>query len=324
MKTLKLILLAALFTGAAGLFSAQAWAGSCCGGGSATSLILPKYGLALIDTSLDVEQYNGLWNSDGKYQDQPNYHLWQYRLNLGYARRLASRWQASIVAPHVWNYNGYPGKTSRSNGVGDTSLSLWYEAREDKSAWKIRDLKDLAPSILIGPSLLIPTGASPYDGVPDSMDTTGRGFYRLDGNILIDKTIHPWSASLALSYGTHLERPVSREYESYPEPYHKKLGDRTSGVASVSYVYYLGPSGDALTGTASFSYLREADGTIDDRRDTTTGFRKEAIGGALAYSGTDHDWSLRASWSHAVRRDGWGENFPVTDIYSLGVRYVFR
>lgn len=320
----KHIICAVLFFGTALLFSNTATAGSCCGGGSATSLILPKYGSALFDISVDTEKYNGLWDNSEKYLNQSQYHLWQYRLNLGYAQRIGPRWQANIVIPYVWNYNGYPSSTSRSEGIGDTTLSLWYEAGEDKSAWRIQKFGDLAPSLMIGASLLLPTGISPYDNVNSSFDVTGRGFYRLDGNILIDKTIHPWSASLSLSYGTYIERPVNREYGRYVEPYHKKLGDRTSAAASISYISYIGTAGDALTGTISFSYLHEDDESINGVRHEGSGFKKESVGAAIAYSSTDHDWSIRLSWSHAVRQDGWGESFPTTDIYTVGVRYVFR
>jgi hypothetical protein len=316
---------AALFTGAACLLAASAQAGSCCGGGSAASLVLPQYARQMIDLSADVEKYHGFWNQDGKYTpDPPGSDLRQYRLNLGYATRLAPRWQTSIIVPYVWNDNKYSGHSSHSEGPGDTTLNLWYGAREDKSAWKIRSAKDLTPAVTIGPSLLIPTGISPYDSVNSSFDVTGRGFYRLDGNILVEKTIHPWSASLAMSYGTYLSRPVDREYGKYVEPYRRKLGDRMSGSLSLGYIYYLGTGGDTLTGTASLSYLAEADGKIDGAADPTSGFRKEAAGAALSYSNLDRDWSLRASWSHAIRQDGWGENFPTTDIFTLGVRYAFR
>jgi hypothetical protein len=291
----------------------------------ATSLILPKYAQGMIDMSFDFEKYDGFWNQEGKWTpDPPKSDLRQYRVNAGSAKRLSPTWQASIVVPYVWNDNTYSGLSSRTDGLGDTSLNLWYEAVDDTSAWKIRSIGDLTPSVLIGPSLLLPTGISPYDDVSNSFDVTGRGFYRLDGNLYIDKTLHPWNTSLSLSYGTYLERPVNREYGKYVSPYRKKLGDRTLGTASVSYINYLGTGGDTLTGTVSFSYLNEAEGTISGRRDPTGGFRKEAFSGAIAYSSTDHDWSLRASWSHAVRQDGWGENFPTTDIYTLGVRYVFR
>lgn len=326
MRYVSKILCAALMMGAAFLSPLSAWAGSCCGGGGGTTLVLPKFYQGMVDVSFDMEKYRGFWNQDGKYTpDPPGSDLRQYRLNLGYAQRLASRWQASVAVPYVWNVNEYSGFTSRTYGIGDTTLNLWYEAVDDKSAWKIRELKDLIPSITIGPSLLVPTGISPYDDVHSSFDVTGRGFYRLDGNVLIAKTLHPWSASVSLSYGTYLERSVNREIPNkYVEPYHKRLGDRSSAAVSLSYIYYLGSAGDTLTGTASYSHLREEDGTIDGVRYPNSGFRKDSIGGTIAYSSTDHDWSIRAAWNHAVRQDGWGENFPTTDIYTLGVSYGFR
>jgi hypothetical protein len=177
---------------------------------------------------------------------------------------------------------------------------------------------------MIGASLLIPTGVSPYDEVNSSFDVTGRGFYRLDGNIFIAKTINPWNATLTTSYGTHIERAVNEEYGKYVEPYHKKLGDRFSTSLFLSYNYYIGSGGDYLTASAGATYLREADSTIDGNRDPNSGFRKESVGLMLAYGSTDSDWSIRASWNHAIKQDGWGENFPTTDIYGLGVRYVFR
>lgn len=317
------ILCAALFTGAACFFTTSAWAGSCCGGGGGVTLLLPKFYQEMVDVSFDMEKYDGFWDQHGKYTPDPaGSDLRQYRMNVGYAQRLASRWQASVLVPYVWNVNKYASGTHRKDGIGDTTLSLWYEALDDTSAWKIRDLKDLTPSITIGPSLVIPTGISPYDGVR-SEDVTGRGFYRLDGNILIAKTLHPWSTSVALSYGTYFERSVDREWK-YVEPYHKKLGDRSSAAVSVNYIYYLGSGGDTLTGTASLSQLREANTSFDGIRSPSSGFRKDAVTGTIAYSSTDHDWGVRATWCHAVKQDGWGENFPTTDIYTIGVSYGFR
>jgi len=319
-----LILCAALLAGAALFLPAPAQAGSCCGGGGGANLLLPSFYQGMIDLSFDIEKYNGLWNSQGTYIDQPGYHLWQYRMNIGYARRLAAHWQTSVTVPYVWNYNGYPNSTTRSDGVGDMTLNLWYEALEDRSAWKVREMKDLVPSVQIGPSLLIPTGISPYDGVKSSFDVTGRGYYRLDGNVIIAKTLHPWNATLSLSYGAYLERPVNQEYGRYVEPYHKQLGDRFNASFSLGYKYIVGSAGDALTGTATLTHLQEADASVDGVRDPSSGFTKDSVGAAIAYSSTDHDWSARFSWIHAVRQDGWGENFPTTDIYTLGVSYGFR
>jgi len=319
------IILAALLAGAALLLPFSADAGSCCGGGGGAGFILPKFYSSMADVSFDMEKYSGYWDQRGIHRaDPPGSDLRQYRLNLGYGQRFSPRWQASVAVPYVWNKNVYPDFSSRTDGLGDMTMNLWYEALDDLSAWKVRSIKDMTPSVLIGPSILIPTGISPYDDVKSSFDVTGRGFYRINGNVIITKTIHPWTASLLLTYGTHFERTVNREYGNYVEPYHKKLGDRTSAALSVSYIYYFGTGGDTLTGTASLSQLREADATINGVRDSSSGFKKDAVGGVIAYSSTDHDWSVRASWNHAIMFDGWGENFPSTDIYTLGVSYGFR
>lgn len=316
---------AALLAWAAVFFPQQAAAGSCCGGGGGASLLLPSYYEGMIDMSVDFEKYRGFWDQNGKVtSDPPGSDLRQYRLNFGYAQRLAARWQTSITVPYVWNDNVYSGLSSQTSGIGDTTINLWYEAVDDRSTWKIRNAEDMIPSVMIGAALLVPTGISPYDNVTSSFDITGRGFYRLDGNIIVAKTLNPWSTSLSFSYGNYLERSVNREYGKYVEPYQKKLGDRTSGSFSLSYIYYMGTGGDKLTGTGSYSYLHEADTTYDGTRDPNSGFRKESVGGSLAYASTDHDWSTRISWSHAIRQDGWGDNFPITDIYTLGVSYGFR
>lgn len=321
-KSVSSILCAALLMGAASLFSSPASAGSCCGGGGGAALVLPKIYQSMVDVSFDSEKYDGYWSPHGEYVHEPV--GYQYRLNVGYAHRLADSWQASISAPYVWNNNQYSNGSTYSNGIGDTTVNLWYEALEDTSAWKIRSPRDLTPSVTIGPSILIPTGISPYDNKTSSYDVTGRGFYRFDGNVLISKTLHPWTASVSFAYGTYLQRPVDREYGNYVEPYNKKLGDRSSAAASLGYIYYMSSAGDTLTGTASFSTLREEDATINGKREASSGFRKDAYGATIAYSSTDSDWVARISWNHAIRLNGWGNNFPTTDIYTAGVSYGFR
>lgn len=79
-----------------------------------------------------------------------------------------------------------------------------------------------------------------------------------------------------------------------------------------------------ITGTASYAYLQEQDGEINGNTDTSSAFRKQSFGLGLSYGSTDRDWSVRIAWNHALQFDGWGKNFPTTDIYSVGVRYVFR
>ncbi|VAX09040.1 hypothetical protein MNBD_GAMMA25-112 [hydrothermal vent metagenome] len=307
------------------LLNQSVLAASCCGGGSASSLVLPKFSSAMIDVSMDIESYDGFWNQDGAHlPDPPNSDLNQYRLNLSYAHRFASRWQGSATLPYVWNSNKYAGLESNTRGLGDASISMWYEAFDAvKCVWKVRKPADLMPAAYFGTTLTLPTGISPYNNVENSFDITGRGFYRLDANLLLDKTIYPWNATLFLSYGAYLDRPVNREYGSYIEPYDKNLGNRQLISASVGYTYFL-ESMDSMTLTFAFSDLREDKGTINGNTDPTTGFMKNSITSTMAYSTLDNDWIYKVSWNHSRKQDGWGENFPATDILTLGVSHVLR
>lgn len=316
--------MAALLTGAAALFPCRSFAASCCGGGSVASLSVPKYATAIADFSFDMELYDGYWNQERKHvADPPGSDLKQYRLNMGVGYRFAKDWQTSVSLPYVWNDNSYSGVSSRTSGLGDSTVSLMYELLDDNSAWKVRDLGDMVPGVTLGLSLLIPTGISPYDNQQSSFDITGRGFYRLDGTLLIEKTIRPWNASLALGYGTYLERSINREYGKYVEPYRKDLGDRFSAALSTGYTFILGTGGDSITATASYAYLNEADASYNGKRDSGSGFDKQSLGGALSYSNNDQNWSVRCGWNHAIRQNGWGQNFPTTDVISVGVRYAF-
>lgn len=187
----------------------------------------------------------------------------------------------------------------------------------------MRDAKDLIPGVSLGLSLLLPTGISPYDDQKSSFDVTGRGFYRLDGTLLIEKTIRPWNASLALAYGTYFDRSVNREYGRYVEPYKKELGDRFTAALTTGYTYVLGTGGDSITASATYAYLTEGDASYNRVADSGSGFNKQSLGGTLSYSCNDNNWSVRAGWNHAIKENGWGKNFPSTDVITVGVRYVF-
>lgn len=322
--TIKVLLLTFILWVA--IFSGRAmWAASCCGGGSASSLILPKFSQSMLDISTDYEKYDGFWSKDGEYiQDPPDSDLRQYRLNLGYAHRLGSNWQSSIVVPYVLNDNKYAGFESRTEGVGDSTLSLWYEAFDSiMCVYKVETIKDLKPASYFGASLTVPTGISQYDDVNSSFDVTGRGFYRLDATAIFDKTVYPWNASLLLSYGTNFERDVNREYGRYVEPYSKKLGDRALGTLSFGYTQLL-KENDTMTYTAAYSDLQEDEGAIDGEKDPTTGFRKKSVSGTLAYATSEKNWIFKGAWSHTIKQDGWGENFPATDTFTIGVSHVFH
>lgn len=317
------------FTVAVGLAlslpAAMAHAGSCCGGTGTTTLLLPKFSRAMFDVSVDYERYDGFWRDDGNWSpDPPGSDLNQYRLNAGFAYRLAPNWQAAVLAPYVWNRNTYTGFTRNTDGLGDTTLSLWYEAFDKvMCVWRVESWEDLKPAVYLGAALTVPTGVSPYDNVHDNFDITGRGFYRLDAQLVLDKTVFPWTVTFTAAYGTHLERPVNREYGSYVEPYDKRLGNRASGSLAVGYTLFTDDM-SSWTTTLAYNDLWEDQATIDGQPDPTSGFRKRSLGATLAWASSDRDWVARLSVNHAIQQDGWGRNFPTTDILTLGLSHVFR
>jgi hypothetical protein len=289
------------------------------------SLIVPKYAISVADISFDIEMYDGYWNQDGNHKnDPPESDLKQYRLNLGYAQRFAKDWQAGVILPYIWNENKFSGLSSSTSGLGDTSLSLFYDVRDDHSPLRIQTPGDLIPAMTAGLSLLLPTGISPYDDIKSSFDVTGRGFYRLDGNLIIDKTIKAWNLNITTSYGTHFERTVNQEYGKPVEPFKKQLGDRFSTSISLGYLFVFGTGGDTMTSSVSYAFLKEGKSSINGITDDTGGMTKQSAGLAFSYANMDQDWSTRIAWNHAIAEDGWGRNFPTTDIITVGVRYVFR
>lgn len=315
MKKLLLILLFSL--------SLDTWAASCCGGGSASSLVLPKGARTLFDSSMSHEMYDGYWNAQGKHQDDPvGSDLNQYRLSMGIAHRLADRWQVSVQTPYVWNKNTYTGTQSEVSDFGDTTLGFWYETFDDiKCVWKVVDWNSLVPAIYLGSTLTVPTGKSAFSGeIDNSFDITGRGVYRLDTNLLVDKTIYPWNMSINLSYGKYLERPVNEDSSGFIEPYDLELGDRVASGISIGYTHFL-DSFDTITVTSSFNDLREKAGRINSVKDLSLpGFKKQSVGLSFAYSTAAMNWIYKLSWSHALE----GEDFATTDLISLGFSYVLR
>lgn len=300
--------------------STTAMAASCCGGGSASSLLLPKVGSHMIDLSFDLENYEGFWTSDGVHNDDPpGSELSQSRLNAGLAYRLNDNWQASVVLPYIWNNNVYSGLTSYTDGLGDAVASIWYEAFDAITCvYKVNSISDLKPSIYYGLSMTIPTGISAYGDVANSFDITGRGFYRLDASLLLDKTVFPWNMSFQYIYGSYLERPVNREYGNYIEPYDKKPGDRKQMMLSFGYSDQI-ESGATVTYTLAYTDLSENTGEIDGQTDPTSGFEKKSYAFTVAYANFDKDWIYKFTVSSAQE----GKNFPKTDIITIGVSHVF-
>ena len=308
-----------------GVMKPVIWAASCCGGGSASSLTLSKFNHQMVDMSLALEQYDGYWDQQGNVKkDPPGSDLQQVRLNLGYAQRLASRWQSHVILPVVWNDNSYGSLQSKSQGLGDVQLGLLYESFDGiKCVYRVNEWKDLVPSTYWGLSLTVPTGISPYDDEKNSFDITGRGFYRLDGSLLLEKTIYPWTARVSSLFGYHFERPIQEEYGQAVAPYDRQLGHRWSGGIGGGYSKAL-PSLWTLTGTLDLQQIREGDEKINGQSSENSGSEKTSL--ALGLSTTDvlKKWIVKTSWNHALSNSHWGRNFPITDTYIVGCSYVFR
>ncbi|MBI5143186.1 MAG: transporter [Nitrospirae bacterium] len=317
------ILLAAAITVAAAFIAPSgSLAASCCGGGSASTLVLPKLGQSEYSASLVKETYTGYWNDTGTWRNTGSDQN-QYRLELGAAMRLAPRWQASISVPYAWNRYRSSATNSSTDGIGDTTIGIKYENFEHAMCiTDIENWRDLLPAVYIGAAMTLPTGISPYDDVENSFGITGRGFYRMDGNLLIEKTIYPWNLSLDFSYGTSLERDVNREYGNYVEPYRKKLGDRFAAAVRFGWGYDLPWGGMTLTPAVSYSYVHEGKGEINGSQYETSGFSSRSVGASLSLGNFTNEWIGTLSWGHAIKKDNWGRNFPTTDTWMLGVSHV--
>jgi len=299
-----------------------AFAASCCGGGAGSGVILPKFNDAMWDLSVAHEAYEGYWTKDGDHQDDPaNSDLLQQRLQFSYAHRIGEQWQLNASLPVVDNQNTYGGNTSQVTAIGDTHISLWYEAFERVTCvYKITGWESLKPSIYIGTGLTLPTGVSAYsDRVDNSFDITGLGFYRLDANAIIEKTVYPWSVSWQGSYGYHFERPINQEYGQAVTPYDKQLGERHSSSLALAYTWFL-PGLAMLNLGVSHQYLKQGATYYDGQRDDLSGFSKTSLGSTLSYTTSPRDWIVKLGLTQAQS----GYNYPKTLSVTMGVSHVFN
>lgn len=294
---------------------------SCCGGGAGSGIILPKFQQHMLDFNISNEQYDGFWTQKSQYRNDPaNSDLSQQRLNMAYAYRLSEQWQLGVSSPLVYNQNRYSGVESNVFALGDSQVNLWYEAFERVTCvYKITGWKSLQPSLYFGTALTLPTGISQYsDRIDSSFDITGRGFYRLDGQVLIEKTIYPWSASIHYIYGQYLKRPVNQEYGQAIEPYNKQLGDRQQLTLSAGYTWFLA-NFSMLSFTLNHNTVDEDNASINSIKDSSSGFENTSFGFALAYSKITRDWVIKTSFTQLDT----GRNTPKTQTLSIGASHVF-
>ncbi|MGK0250512.1 MAG: hypothetical protein ACI910_003281 [Oleispira sp.] len=131
-------------------------------------------------------------------------------------------------------------------------------------------MADLKPAIYLGGTFTVPTGNSTYgDSAANSFEITGRGFYRYDASMIIEKTIYPFTMMLQGSYRKYLARSVNQEYGKSVAPYTKRLGDRKFISFSTGYTVFFEDL-ETITVTLAASDLRENAGKIDSMNDPLT------------------------------------------------------
>ncbi len=303
------------------LFSNTTFAASCCGGGAGSGAILPKFNYFMWDIGYSHESFDGFWDQQKNYKGDPvGSDLKQTRLNLSYAQRLSDDWQMNVFMPLIHNQNNYSQNTSNTYGLGDMSIGVQYETFESVTCvYKINSWASLKPSVYLGATLTIPTGISAYsDRINNNQDITGRGFYRLDANILIEKTVYPYSVAWQSSYGQHFSRPINEEVGQPIESYQKKLGERTNHSLSFSYTLFL-PHLAMLSSTLSYSKLEEAMTENDGINDTASGLNKDSLALNFAHTSGARDWIIKLGFNQSVS----GKQIPKTTVLNLGVSHVY-
>ena len=303
------------------LLSGNTFAASCCGGGAGGGVILPKFNHTMWDVAYSHESYDGFWNQQKKYKDDPvGADLVQSRLNLSYAKRMGDDVQMSVFVPLVHNQNNYGQDTSTTYGLGDMSMGIQYETFAGVTCvYKINSWESLTPSVYLGATLTIPTGISAYsDRIDNNQDITGRGFYRLDANILIEKTVYPYSVAWQSSYGQHFSRPVNEEIGQPVDSYTKQLGDRSNHTFSVSYTWFL-PHLAMLNSTVSYSQLAESKTKNSGIVDPASGLSKDSLALNFAHTSGARDWIIKLGVNRALS----GKQIPRTTVVNLGLSHVY-
>jgi len=317
--------LAALVVLTGAVFSSNLYSASCCGGGSSSFLLVPKFSKSSIAVGAAMETYQGFWTSTGKHLPDPDDSLLrQFRATLSGAIRLNDNFQLSLSIPYVFNNNLYSGAQYDTNGLGDTYLTLTYEAFDNITCvWKVRDISDLRPAAYFSVNVLIPTGISPYSDVENNFDITGRGFYRVDFRAFIDKTIYPFSMSLSAQYGKYIERPINKEYGTYVEPYQRQLGDRFSASGMLGFSFML-PTFYSLSLYASYAYLIEQPGYDNGEVNEFLGFSKQTFTVSTILMNPGKNNIVKLNHSNSPPVDAFGVKTASTYSWSIEVQHVYH
>ncbi|MGZ6487284.1 MAG: hypothetical protein ACXWQQ_12150 [Pseudobdellovibrio sp.] len=175
-----------LFSNLFFLFSAQAFAASCCGGGFAVPSIITGDDKAQLTTSMSYSKIdtdvlaNGEW-----YKRASNDTTQLYKMEFSHV--FGDRFQVGATLPvQVHERDGAAGGTS--SGLADVSAQLGYEFLPD---WNYNPIRPKGVGFL---AITLPTGKSIYESA-DGLDSRGRGFLSIGAGAVFTKNWMTWDAN---------------------------------------------------------------------------------------------------------------------------------
>jgi hypothetical protein len=188
----------AMVVGSLLLLTAVSWpahteAASCCGGASVSEpFALPKWNDSLVGLSLQHETTFGARGQAGERLPVSNWAMYEQRVVVGGAYRLAKDWQAGLALPLVHRTMSAGGLRTTGTGLGDVGLSVRYEIMDEETcfAMPFHELTplELKPSIHWVTRGSAPTGRAMHRST-DALgaDVTGTGLWSADTGVEIMK-----------------------------------------------------------------------------------------------------------------------------------------
>ena len=277
---LRLILLASF---AASLYSVNAWAAACCGGGSASPSTISNDDFAQLSASfsytnvvVDNVDSDGYWRRFDNHQTIKTY-------KLQGASLISDRWQVGFVLPVLTRDRLGDSHTA----LGDIAGTVGYEILPD---W---DYHPFRPKGIVFLQVTLPSGISRYESSIGALDSTGNGFLAIGVGTLLTKTFNDFDGLILLEAHRSFSKDASTSIgEARIEPGFGgnfgvgagyNLGDfRLGGVITWTVedpVKLVGTDGTRFDGAVE----RYATGSI-----TLSYMESEHYSGTLSY--TDQTW----------------------------------
>lgn len=222
------------------LFESPVYTCNSCGGGTGDLAVLSLDGLALFNIGFSRDQFNGVWDKEGKWLSN-NYSQSQFKIAMNSAYRLNRHIQFAVSLPFVFNNSNIPGLKQNGSGIGDLAIGgrfeIFHEFQPKKEGKKLKLDKTL-PYLAITFGLTLPTGRS-EENAENDVDITGKGFYSTTLGISVTKTILrnklqvlgdlSWQHSIEKKYSSYFGEPITYEYR-------KQAGEKFNYSLTANYI----------------------------------------------------------------------------------------